>query len=77
MKITSFNPLIATKDAEPIISLFEALGFEKRHAPSNTAASGNDFTDKILTCTVLLIRSIIRHHNRPTGVLLDAAIQQS
>ena len=32
---------------------------------------------KILTCTVLLIRSIIRHHNRPTGVLLDAAIQQS
>ena len=45
MKITSFNPLIATKDAEPIISLFEALGFEKRHAPSNTAASGNDFTD--------------------------------
>ena len=35
------------------------------------------FFVKILTCTVLLIRSIIRHHNRPTGVLLDAAIQQS
>jgi undecaprenyl-diphosphatase len=32
---------------------------------------------KILTCTVLLIHSIIRHHNSPTEVLLDAAIQQS
>ena len=30
-KITGFNPLIATKDAESAISLFEALGFEKRH----------------------------------------------
>ena len=32
MKITSFNPLIVTKDAESAIALFEALGFEKRHA---------------------------------------------
>ena len=31
MKITSFNPIIITKDAEPIIALFEALGFERRH----------------------------------------------
>ena len=31
MKITSFNPLIVTKDAEPVIKLFEELGFEKRH----------------------------------------------
>ena len=31
MKITSFNPLIVTKDAESVIALFEALGFEKRH----------------------------------------------
>ena len=31
MKITSFNPLIVTKDIEPVIALFEALGFEKRH----------------------------------------------
>ena len=31
MKITSFNPLIVTKDAESAIALFEALGFEKRH----------------------------------------------
>ncbi len=31
MKITSFNPLIVTKDAEPVIKLFEEMGFEKRH----------------------------------------------
>ena len=31
MKITSFNPLIVTRDAEPVIKLFEELGFEKRH----------------------------------------------
>ena len=31
MKITTFNPLIVTRDAEPVIALFEALGFEKRH----------------------------------------------
>ena len=33
MKITTFNPQIITKDAEPIIKLFEELGFEKRHNP--------------------------------------------
>ena len=31
MTITSFNPLIVTKDTESAIRLFEALGFEKRH----------------------------------------------
>ena len=33
MKITTFNPQIITKDAEPIVALFETLGFEKRHNP--------------------------------------------
>lgn len=32
MKITSFNPLIVTKDADAVIALFEALGFERRHS---------------------------------------------
>ena len=31
MKITAFNPQIVTNDPEPIIKLFEELGFEKRH----------------------------------------------
>lgn len=31
MKITTFNPQIITEDAEPVVQLFEALGFEKRH----------------------------------------------
>ena len=33
MIITTFNPQIITKDAEPIVTLFEELGFEKRHNP--------------------------------------------
>lgn len=44
MKITSFNPLIVTKDAENVIKLFEALGFEKRHSlDANTGTE--DFTN--------------------------------
>ena len=31
MKITSFNPLIVTKDAASAIALFEELGFERKH----------------------------------------------
>ena len=31
MKITTFNPLIITKDPEAAIQLFEALGFERHH----------------------------------------------
>jgi hypothetical protein len=31
MTITSFNPLIISKNAEEAIALFEALGFERRH----------------------------------------------
>lgn len=34
MKITTFNPMILTQNAEEIIKLFEELGFEKRHAPT-------------------------------------------
>jgi hypothetical protein len=31
MKITTFNPQIITKNAEPLVKLCEELGFEKRH----------------------------------------------
>ena len=31
MKITTFNPLIVTKDQESTIALFEELGFKKHH----------------------------------------------
>ena len=33
MKITTFNPLIVSQNADEIIALFEELGFEKRHTP--------------------------------------------
>lgn len=43
MKITGFNPLIVTKDAEAAIKLFEELGFERRHSlDANTGTA--DFT---------------------------------
>ena len=42
MKITSFNPLIVTKDAEAAIALFEALGFERRHM--KTGINDKDIT---------------------------------
>ena len=40
MNITSFNPIIVTKDAEAVIALFEALGFERRHL--KTGINGKD-----------------------------------
>ena len=45
MKITTFNPMIVTNHLEEVVGLFEALGFEKRHIPSGTGASGNAYTD--------------------------------
>ena len=37
MKITSFNPMIITANADDIIKTFEALGFERRHEkPTST-----------------------------------------
>lgn len=47
MKITSFNPMIVSKDAESIISLFEALGFEKRHTPTVNAGHGDVKTTRM------------------------------
>ena len=45
VKITTFNPQIITNHLEEVVGLFEALGFEKRHTPSGTGASGNAYTD--------------------------------
>lgn len=35
MKITTFNPLIITRNPEPTIKLFEDMGFEIRHKKEN------------------------------------------
>lgn len=45
MKITTFNPQVITNHLEEVTGLFEALGFEHRHTPSGTGASGNAYTD--------------------------------
>ena len=38
MQITTFNPMILSKDADEIIRLFEELGFERRHQVDNIDA---------------------------------------
>ena len=43
MKITSFNPSIITKDIDAVVSVFEALGFKKKHNPTGTSALGNQY----------------------------------
>ena len=40
MKITTFNPQIVSNDPEPIIKLFEELGFEKRHTKEGLGKLG-------------------------------------
>ena len=43
MKITTFNPLIVTKDSEGVIKLYEELGFERRHTIT-VQNNGKDIT---------------------------------
>jgi adenylate cyclase class IV len=43
MQITTFNPAIVTKDAQSVIELFEALGFERRH--TKTGINDSDITN--------------------------------
>lgn len=43
MKITEFSPLIITKDAAPIVALFEALGFERRHTKEGIEGNVSTF----------------------------------
>ena len=45
MKITTFNPLILSKDAEEAVKLFEELGFEKRHNKKGDDFSSNRMKD--------------------------------
>ena len=45
MKITTFNPLIISQDADNIVALFEELGFEKRHNKVGEDFSSNRMKD--------------------------------
>lgn len=42
MKITSFSPMVVTSNAEDLIKVFEALGFERRH--TKTGINDKDIT---------------------------------
>jgi hypothetical protein len=41
MKITTFDPIIVTKQFDEVVGLFEALGFEKKHAPVTDTGERN------------------------------------
>ena len=41
MKITTFDPIIVSPKAEDLISVFEALGFVKSHAPVSATSIGD------------------------------------
>ena len=45
MKITSFHPLIVTKDAASVIQVFEALGFERQHTINAVENDGTNITN--------------------------------
>jgi len=47
MQITTFNPMILSKNAEEIIKLFEELGFERRHQMDNI--DGKDISSVRMT----------------------------
>lgn len=40
MKISTFNPMIVSKNSDEIIALFEELGFEKSHVKSDLNIEG-------------------------------------
>ena len=44
MKITTFDPLIVSPKAADAIKVFEALGFEKAHAPVTQTETGENHT---------------------------------
>ncbi len=44
MNFTSFNPLIVTNNAAPIIELFEELGFKRRHTLETELRESVDLT---------------------------------
>ncbi|WP_036608233.1 glyoxalase/bleomycin resistance/dioxygenase family protein [Oribacterium sp. P6A1] len=41
MKITTFDPIIVSKEADAAIKLFEELGFQKTHAPVTLTETGD------------------------------------
>ena len=41
MKITTFDPIILTNNFDEVVSLFEALGFERKHAPVTDTGTHN------------------------------------
>ena len=85
MKITSFNPIIATAHSEDLVKLFEELGFEKRHhvkAIDNTDMEAIDMKDangfrvdigdvKALPQDMTLIRMNVDNFEEAYNILIE------
>ena len=50
MKITTFDPLIVSPEAADTIKVFEALGFEKTHAPATETEAGENHSVRMKDC---------------------------
>lgn len=45
MKISSFNPLVVSRDSSDLVKLFEELGFKQIHNPENVNETGASDTN--------------------------------
>ena len=85
MRITTFNPEIITNNAEPVVKLFQELGFEQKHKKTNvedrnvtmirmTDANGfhvDVIEDPCVTKDVTLMRMNVDHFGETYELLTD------
>lgn len=86
MKITTFNPQIITKKAEPIAEFFEELGFERHHRKEKvgeicetaiTMKNADGFkidisqTDAVPVEAMVCIRMNVDDYDRACNILLS------
>ena len=63
MRISTFNPMVIIKDIDPVVELFENLGFKIRHTKEGTA--DEPFTDIRMEDANGFHMDIIRSDNLP------------
>ena len=61
MQITTFNPMILSKNADEIIKLFEELGFRRRHTKEDIGELG-DILFKLVKCSCKQVTQIMRKY---------------
>ena len=69
MKITSFGPQLIVKDTEPVIRLFEALGFEMHHNQQNV--EGRDIDGIVMKDPNGFRMNIVKDTNIPRDSMAE------